>query len=80
MAKAQRSHKLSVEFNSQEFHGSRTVEGSRLLYQSVEYKGRTKHDGACYKRGEEATMQSIARVILLELVREAGDLATERSD
>lgn len=80
MAKARTSRTVSVEVESQAFSGTQIIEGTRKLYQSIEYNGRTKHDGHPYKPGEDAYMNSIARIILGEIVRESGDCQADDAE
>jgi hypothetical protein len=61
---------LTIEYKGKEYTGRRIIEGSRKMFQTI-YRGpRSKYDGHPYGPGEEATMNSVARIILRELVEE----------
>lgn len=61
---------LTIEYRGRQYTGRRTITGSRKMFQTVYYGGRSKDDGHPYKPGEEANMRLIAEIILRELVEE----------
>lgn len=71
---------LTIEIGGRVFHGHRTVEGTRKLFQTVWYGDVSKSDGHSYRPGEEVLMKSIAHTILRELVQEQGDLESSEAE
>jgi hypothetical protein len=61
---------LTVEICGKQYTGRRVVSGSRTMYQTIYYRGRSKDDGHPYRPGEETNMKLIAETILGELVQE----------
>ncbi len=61
---------VTTEYGGKQYTGQRSVTGSRKMYQTIYYGGRSKADGHPYRPGEETTMKVIARIILRELVEE----------
>ena len=66
------SDEVSIQIAGKEFVGQRTIEGARKLFQTIHYGGDSRYDGHPYKPGEKTVMNSVARIILRELVQEAG--------
>jgi len=68
-----KTHRYSIttEISGKTYAGSRVVEGTRKLFQTIYYGSQSRFDGHQYKPNEEATMESVARIILGELVRES---------
>jgi len=75
---AQMTEELTIEYRGKSFTGRRSVSGTKTLYQTIYYHGRSKADGHSYESAEESTMRLVARTILRELVedqlREEGKL------
>lgn len=69
--KATRNENISIEIDGVTHHGSRVIEGTRNLYQTIYYGGASRYDGHMYRPGEESYMRSVAILILSELVRES---------
>lgn len=69
-AKRTISDSITVERNGQTHTGSRLIEGTRKLMQNISYMGHSKWDGHQYSPFEQATMDSVARLILHELIQE----------
>ena len=62
---------MSIEYEGRIIEGTRTIKGTRKLFQTVSFGGSSKPDGHPYKPNEEVYMQHIARVLLRELVEES---------
>jgi hypothetical protein len=69
--KATRREEISIEQYGTTYRGSRVVEGTRKLFQTIYYGGESRFDGHAYRPGEEAYMRAIAETILGELVQES---------
>lgn len=65
-----RERKVIIEWHEKTYEGSRTVEGTNRLFQTVYYGGRSKFDSQRYSPSQETLMEVIAKVILRELVEE----------
>jgi hypothetical protein len=61
---------IVIEYRGKQYTGRRSITGSRQMYQTIYYGGRSKADGHAYKPGEETNMRVIAQIILRELVEE----------
>jgi hypothetical protein len=61
---------LTIEYRGEQYTGRRLITGSRKMYQTIYYGGRSKVDGHPYRPGEETTMVLMAKTILRELVEE----------
>lgn len=59
---------LTIEYRGKSYTGRRSVSGSRKMYQTIYYGGRSRADGHPYRPGEETNMKMIAKIILRELV------------
>jgi hypothetical protein len=70
-----RHDSITITINDKQFVGERTIEGTSKLFQTIHYHANSKFDGHPYRPHESANMDSIAKVILGELVRESGDLS-----
>ena len=66
-------YSVTTEIDGKTYTGSRIVEGTRKLFQTIYYGHQSRFDGHPYKPSEEATMEGIARIILCELVRESSE-------
>ena len=73
--KAIRREDVKVEHKGKEYTGSRVIEGSKKLFQTIHYAGKSRADGASYMPRDEAIMASVARIILHELI---GELEKEK--
>jgi hypothetical protein len=69
--KQKQTYPITTEIDGKTYSGSRLVEGTSKLFQTISYRDRSRFDGHQYKPSEAATMESIARIILGELVRES---------
>ena len=61
---------ISTEIKGRVYKGYRVVKGSRAIFQTIYFEDKNRDDDHRYKPGEENTMESIAILILGELVRE----------
>jgi hypothetical protein len=61
---------LSIELDGVTYTGRRSVTGTRKLSQTVHYGDASKDDPHTYASNEDATMRSVARSLLRELVQE----------
>jgi hypothetical protein len=62
---------ITIELDGESYLGRRSITGSRSLYQSVSYGSSVKKDGHSYSPAEKPLMDSVARMLLIELVHEA---------
>lgn len=68
MTPKRRTDEITVTIGDREFAGTRTIEGTRVLYQEVERNGCTRTDSARYRPSETSLMDAMARQLLRELV------------
>lgn len=69
-------HELSIEIKGRTYKGYRIIEWTKSgeMHQLIQYKiPYTRKDLRSYKPGHEKIMESVARMILEDLVREAGE-------
>jgi hypothetical protein len=69
---------LTIPYHGKTYTGGIEISGSVKLYQTIYYDGRYKEDGHPYRPDERATMRTVARSILRELVEEALKAEPER--
>ena len=63
---------ITIEYRGRTYSGHRVVSGTRRVMQRIHYGERSKEDAHAYKPSEGEYMESIARIILRELVEEDG--------
>lgn len=61
---------ITIEMDGKIHTANRTIVGTRKLYQTVEYKGITKNDTHPYKPDDTIYINSMARVLLKEIINE----------
>ena len=71
--KAIRTERLETTIDGVIYTGSRTIEGTRKLFQTIYYSGKSRYDGHAYQ--SDSSMETWAKVILGELVRESKNSA-----
>jgi len=59
---------ITIRMGKRTFTGDRVMRGRQQLLQTISYAGRQKHDGHPYAASERALMDTVARIILRELV------------
>lgn len=64
---------ITIELNGKMFRGSREIEGTRKLRQTIYYGDRSERDSRPYEPHEASYMRAMARLILSELVSKSGD-------
>ena len=69
--KTTRREELVLEFKGKAYRGSRVIEGTRKLFQTINYNLSSRVDGRAYKPSEEAYMEGMAKIILRELIEES---------
>lgn len=70
-------HELSIEIKGRIYKGYRIIEwkDSGEIRQLIHYRmQQTRHDPRRYKPGNEKTMESVAKLILQQLIEESGDI------
>lgn len=60
---------VTTEYNGQTYTGEQIVEGTRFLYQRVEFRGRKNVDSFRYRPDQVEYMNGIAKHLLFEILR-----------
>lgn len=68
MPKQEHTEPVATTINGTFYEGRRTIQGTRKLYQTIEFQNSSKPDPRLYHPGEENYMRAIATQILKELV------------
>ena len=63
---------ITIEYRGRSYRGHRVVSGTRRVTQRIYYGTRSRDDTHAYKPSEGEYMESIARIILRELVEDEG--------
>ena len=64
------NEEIHIEYRGRTYSGSRSIRGTRKLFQTIYYNLSSKNDGHAYGAGQGSEMLNIAKRILLELVNE----------
>ena len=65
-----RERKVIIEWHGKTLEGTRSIQGTNRLFQTIYYGGYSKFDGHPYSPGQECLMENIAKTILRELLEE----------
>lgn len=64
---------VTTEYDGNAYTGEQIVEGTKFLYQRVEFCGRKKVDSFRYRADQVEYMNGVAKQLLFELLRETTD-------
>ena len=69
--KATKREDLTIEIDGIRHKGSRVIEGTRKLFQTIHFGPASRFDPHAYTPTENTHMQGVATLILRELVKES---------
>lgn len=61
---------ISIELDGKTYTANVYTDGTRRIFQTIWYGGRSKKDTHAYRPGDQLEMTRVAKLILLELIRE----------
>lgn len=62
--------KVIIERQGKTYEGTRSIEGTNRLFQTIYYGGHSKFDGSRYSPGQESVMEGNAKRLIYEILEE----------